>query len=266
MSYKTVLLKKEEAVAVITLNRPDKLNAIDATMIAELTLATEEISQDKEVRAVLLTGAGRAFSAGADISLVGGPPLEIRENLLKFGRIVLNLKNMMKTGAVRVNGLIDRRRHQHRLRLRHHSRRRYGDHRHGVCPAGAPSGWRLTYHLPQRVGYVKACELIFTGKVLDAREAERIGLINQVVPAANLQAEAFSLAAKLAKGATFSLGMARLSLQAGAVHGPARGDRVGSQGAEPVSYYRRLGGGLKSPAREETPGFLKENKMTKQLQ
>ena len=218
MNYQTILITKEENVATITLNRPEVMNAVNEEMLKELVEATREVGDDEAVKAVILTGAGRAFCAGGDLEA----PMykitnsaEMRRLIAEFGKIPLNLRNMLKPVIAAVNGAAVGAGLGFALAadiIIASERARFG---HVYRNIGLMSDCGSIYFLPRLIGVSKACEIIFTGKIIDAREAERIGLVNKVVPADQLEAVTKELALKLAKGPSVAIGLAKISIYQG---------------------------------------------------
>jgi len=195
MSYSTILLTKEGKVTTLTLNRPDKLNAWNAELIGEVAEAADELNKDDTVGAVILTGAGRAFCAGGDLSLplfdMKGYPPEMKDFFHKVNKIPLSLRNLRKPVIAAVNGPM------------------------AFVNVGYHPDAGASYFLPRLVGINKACELIFTGRIIDASEAERIGLVNQVVAADALLSTAKELADKLANGPSLAISLAKTTIYNG---------------------------------------------------
>jgi len=217
MNYEHIILEKKEGVATLTLNRPEKLNAINGKMIEELESAMAEIRKDKDVRALVITGAGRGFCSGADIGDMAqaGAPVETRYWVQMAHKIILALTDLEKPVIAKVNGvavgigcslalsadiIIASENAQFSLIFS----------RIGLIPDGGS-----LFHLPRLVGPAKAKELIFTAKIVDAKEAERIGLINKAVPADKLDNEVNTLAKQLAEGPTVAFGIAKKIINKG---------------------------------------------------
>ena len=208
-----VLYEPRGPAAWITLNRPDKLNALSAEVVRELRAALGRAAADDEVKVVILTGAGRAFSAGYDISEEAASRIDGAEHWRRVlgddVELTLELWSLPKPTIAAVRGW---------------------------CLAGACElaiacdlvvaaeeakfievfvrrGIALdaggAYLLMRRIGIAKAKELVFLGDDLPAREAERIGLINRCVPLAELESVTRELAGRLAQGPTFALGMSK---------------------------------------------------------
>lgn len=218
MEHPEVCLDIEGHVATITLNRPESLNALNPSMSDGLVEALTIVEQDERVRVVVFTGAGRAFCAGGDIKTmkerrdaeIGGGAHAIIRSLDASGRMVpLRIKKMPKPVIASVNGVAagwgcdlamacDIRIASDQARFAEAFVKR------GLIPDGG-----ATWTLPRTVGLDRACELIFTGRVLDAAEAERIGLVTRVVPAEKLEDETRALAEQIANNAPLAVQLAK---------------------------------------------------------
>ena len=107
MAYKTIILEKKDKVAKLTLNRPDKMNGLDQEMCQELVAATEEVGKDGDVKAVIITGSGKAFCAGGDLSSTMydvKDPKALSDIILMFGQVSVNINTMAKPTIAMVNG------------------------------------------------------------------------------------------------------------------------------------------------------------------
>lgn len=200
MSYENLLVEREGAVAIVTINRPAKLNALNAPTIAELGLAMEACAADASVRAVVLTGAGdKAFVAGADITeLAVQTPAEGKERSAAGQRVFDRLETLGKPVIAAVNGLAlgggCELAMACTLRLAADTAR-FGQPEVNL---GLTPGYAGSQRLPRLVGRGIALELLLTGDMIGAARAYEIGLVNRVVPAAELRAEALKLATTLA--------------------------------------------------------------------
>lgn len=215
MEYRDILVKKDGGVAVVTLNRPQALNALSMEIRDGLGTIFQDFRTDDSVRAVVLTGAGRAFSAGGDVKGMAEfkPPMEAKDFVRnKIHRAVLAITTLEKPVIAMVNGvatgagccialMCD-------LVIAAESAR-FG---FAFVRIGLGPDWGGAYFPTKLVGPAKTKELLFTGKLIDAREAERIGLINRVVPDAQLEAATMELAHQLAKGATKAIGAAKTAV------------------------------------------------------
>ncbi len=202
--------EKTGSTVVLTLDRPEKLNALDYATIAELQTRLNDLEQDDEVRAVILTGTGRAFCAGADIldlaaSIRGGVTQAVREVVGRGQGLTKRIETFPKPIIAAVNGLA------------------FGggcevveaaplavasDHASFAKPEislGFPPPFGGSQRLPRHVGRKRALELILTGDAIDARRAADIGLVNRVVPHESLLSEAFELAERIARHSATSV-------------------------------------------------------------
>ncbi|MBS7652098.1 enoyl-CoA hydratase/isomerase family protein [Candidatus Bathyarchaeota archaeon] len=206
-----IISKIEEGICWVTLNRPEKLNAITPSMLEEIQKVIKSVEVDDDVRCVIITGAGeRAFSAGLDISMVRGFSRDEALELSRRGHSTFSsIMSLPKPTIAAVNGYAlgggcelalacD-------LRIASQNAR-FGQPEIGL---GLIPGWGATSLLPRIIGYTRAMELIMTGRIIDAEEAFRIGLINRVVPAEKLLAETKGLASTLANGPATALAEAK---------------------------------------------------------
>ena len=194
MSYASITLAIADRVATITVNRPDKLNALNAATIGELGDAIDEVRQRDDVGGAILTGAGRAFVAGADIGeLAAQTPLQAKQRALRGQGIFRRFETSPKPIIAAVNGFALGGGCE--LAMSCHVRiaseaAKFGqpEVKLGICP-----GYGGTQRLPRLVGMGRALQLLLTGEMIDAAEAYRIGLVNRVVPAGELLVAADAL-------------------------------------------------------------------------
>lgn len=200
MNYHNLLITIEDGVATITVNRPQAMNALDLATLQELADAVQSVSSAADVRAVIITGAGsKSFIAGADIGmLVDLDPCAARELATLAHGIYAAIEQGGKPFIAAVNGYAlgggcelamscD-------LRIAADTAK-FGQPEISI---GTLPGFGGTQRLPRLVGKGRALEMIMTGEMVDAREAWRIGLVNQVVPPEELLSAARTLALKLA--------------------------------------------------------------------
>ena len=212
VAAETVLLQVQNAVATITLNRPEKLNAIEPRMLQRLEEIAGEIERDPGLRVVLLTGAGeQAFSVGADISAWSAlEPLDMWRTWVRTGHRVLDRLARLRQPVIAVlNGLA----FGGGLELALAADLRLADDQveFGMpeVSLGTLPGWGGTSRLPSLVGPGRAKQLILTGARIDALTAERWGLVNEVVPRVDLYARAAQLAQDIAKHAPVAIQLAK---------------------------------------------------------
>ncbi|MDX1393655.1 MAG: enoyl-CoA hydratase-related protein [Gemmatimonadota bacterium] len=213
-----VLVEIEDAVATLTLNRPEKLNSFYGTMRDELTDALEEIATSEDVRAVVVTGAGRAFCAGADVGyltrLIESGNVDEATALVEAGRrVVMAVRSFPGPVIAAINGAAAGGGANLALAcdLRIASERAsIGQtfNRIGLAP-----DWGGSYHLPRLVGPALAAELFFFAEMIDAEEAERIGLVNRVVPHDELMETARGWARRLAAKPALAVRYAKRMVQ-----------------------------------------------------
>jgi len=204
--YPDILYAKENHISTITLNRPDKMNAFTPEMSDSLYRAVEDSRDDRDVRVIVLTGTGRAFCAGADVRAMAQrfdrPEAQQKWDTSRSERVSLHLLmqkcDKLIIGAINgvaVGGGLDL---ACACDIRIASdRARFAEVfvRRGMMPASGG-----TYFLPRQVGIDRALLMACTGDMVDAHEAERIGLVTMVVPHDELEIAALELAEKLAKG------------------------------------------------------------------
>ena len=201
MTFDNLGVERDDAIALVTINRPKVLNALDSHTLDELRRAALQLRQDDRVRVVILTGAGdRAFVAGADIKeLAAQSPSSAREHALAGQRVFELIENLGKPVLAAINGFALGGGCELAMAC---TMRLASD----TATIGQPEinlgllpGYGGTQRLPRLVGIGRALEMMLTGVPIDATEAERIGLVNRVVPAAALMDEARALAAMLAQ-------------------------------------------------------------------
>jgi enoyl-CoA hydratase len=213
MSYTNLLLETREGVATVTVNRPDKLNALNDRTMDELDAAFAALGADPAVRGVILTGAGeKAFVAGADIGeLATQTPVDGKERSIRGQRVLDRIENLGKPVVAAVNGFALGGGCE--LALACHVRIASENARLGTpeVKLGIMCGYAGTQRLSRLVGKGRALELLLTGEMVDAQEALRIGLVNRVVAREKLQDEAEGLLRKMLANGPVSL---RFTLEA----------------------------------------------------
>lgn len=208
----SITTTQDGAVATVTLDRPDKMNALTREMREGLIETFQKLRFDRSVRAILLTGAGKNFCAGADVDKMadGSGITEARTRLQSLSHIYMRLIHALEKPVVAaVQG--------HAVGIGWSlalgcditlagEGARFGQtfRRIGLAPDGGAI-WYLSRRLPMNI----AKELVFTGRVIDAAEAKTLGLVNHVYPDAELMDRARAMAAELADGPTFALGLSK---------------------------------------------------------
>ena len=191
MTYQTLLLDIRDGIATVTVNRPDKLNALNDQVMAELGDAVERITTAPEIRGAIITGAGpKAFIAGADIAdLSRQGPFDGKARAMRGQGVLRRLETCGKPVIAAVNGYALGGGCE--LAMACHLRLASETAKFGQpeVKLGIAPGYGGTQRLPRLVGKGIALQLILSGEMIDAQEAYRIGLVNKVVPAAELLAE-----------------------------------------------------------------------------
>jgi enoyl-CoA hydratase len=191
MTYQTLLFEVRDGVAFVTVNRPDKLNALNDQVMAELGDAAERITTAPEIRGAIITGAGpKAFIAGADIGdLSRQGPFDGKARAMRGQGVLRRLETCGKPVIAAVNGYALGGGCE--LAMACHLRLASDTAKFGQpeVKLGIAPGYGGTQRLPRLVGKGIALHLILSGEMIDAQEAYRIGLVNKVVPAADLLAE-----------------------------------------------------------------------------
>ena len=214
MAYESIILEVDEGVATLTLNRPDKLNALDATLLQESAKVIRDLNDDDDVKALIITGAGRAFCSGADLAVavkgtdLNQPGIGRRARLdpfVSFGWLVRQIEGFAKPAIAAVNGIAAGGGLAIALAC---DIRIASENAQFSCifvRRGLVADCGTTLFLPRVVGVAKALELMWTGDFIDVREAERIGLVSQVVPADDLMKVTKEFALRLARGPSVSI-------------------------------------------------------------
>jgi enoyl-CoA hydratase/carnithine racemase len=221
MSFETLLLEKNEGIAVLTLNRPERMNALNPKMSEELAQALQEVNQDDEARVLVVTGAGKAFCTGADVGGMSAEERkpkgaeEIRRGFRNIQAIILGLHRLEKPTIAMINGAavgggFDLACSCDLRTGSEHARFMVAFTRIGLFP-----GWGGTWLYPRIIGVPKAAEMLFTGDFMEAKEAERYGLLNRLIPAADLEKETMSLARRIADGPPIAIRLAKMQLYKG---------------------------------------------------
>ncbi len=199
--YEHIIAKNQDGVTTITLNRPDKMNAITPTMLEELNQALSDAAADDGVSVVVLTGAGRAFCAGLDLVALGQLKLDagsVGSGLDGFaGRAIATIESMPKPVIAKVNGFCITGGLEIALScdlLYAANEAKFGDTH---AKWGLRPSWGMSQRLPRAVGFRMARELSFTARLFSGVEAAEIGLANRSVPAAELDQVVADIAAAI---------------------------------------------------------------------
>ncbi len=212
MEFEAIKLVKEGHLATLTLNRPERNNAINRRMMEELVEALSDISGDDEIRALILTGAGKAFCAGADVDIMpgGGEVKELgdlgvetlrRSFLFKAAKkIVLSIHQMEKPTIAMINGVAVGAGFDLALACDLKIASEKARFMCGFVKIGLFPGFGAAWFYPRTMGLAKGLELLFTGDTLGAKEAKEIGLLNKVTTPEELETATLALAKKIING------------------------------------------------------------------
>ena len=216
-----------EQVATITLNRPEKLNAFAGTMREELLHVLREADADRACRVIVITGAGRAFSAGGDVEFMTG----LQKNgdvtsfraLLEAGRdIVLQIVEASKPVIASVNGVAAGAGCNLALACDYRIASDTAKLSQAFVKIGLHPDWGGTWLLPRVVGRSRAFEIMSTGRLVSADEAFALGVLDRIVPAADLASETARLAEAIAAGPPLAIGAMKRALAASEIDGLRR--------------------------------------------
>lgn len=213
--YQCIKVSIEDNIAIIQYNRPEALNAANAQLVVERSEAIFEAGQDPEIKVLIMTGNDKAYSAGGDLaSMVNYGVKEAREFIDKNVQGGLTLTNLPKPTIAMIAGVCMGGGFENALCC---DLRIAADNAKFALPeinVGIFPGGGATQRLPQHISLCQAKELIFTGRTFDAQTALNYGLVNKVVPLAELKETTMELARQLAKKPAFSLRMAKEALNA----------------------------------------------------
>ena len=206
-------------IATITLNRPDKLNAFSGTMREELLDALVVAEHDADCRVVVITGAGRAFCAGGDVDFMSGLQREGNvaafQKLLDAGRdVILQIATMEKPVIASINGVAAGAGCNLALACDYRIASDAAKLGETFVKIGLHPDWGGTWLLPRLVGRSRAAELLLTGRIVDADEALAIGIVDRVVPAAELAVETAKLAQSIANAPPIAVAGVKRALAA----------------------------------------------------
>jgi enoyl-CoA hydratase len=217
MRRKTVLYKRRDNVGIITLNRPERLNAINGELLGDFVHQLKKAREDKEALAIVLTGSGRAFCAGEDLKeTVAGKTFEtwveetdglqdIQRDIMRLGKpLIAAVRGYALGGGCEFALSCD-------IRIAAEGAK-FGFPETEVGLTVTTAGTKLLTHI---VGLGRAKEMIFTADLIDAQEAYRIGLVNRIVPGNSLMDEAMLMARKIAQKSPLALRLSRVAIDQG---------------------------------------------------
>jgi 2-(1,2-epoxy-1,2-dihydrophenyl)acetyl-CoA isomerase len=222
MSYESIRYEIADGIGTITLNRPQKFNAITNQILRELRQALESAGNDNSVRCLVLTGAGSAFCAGQDLNEIPIPrsdadaaaPINTAASLEEhlhglYHPVILGLRNLEKPVIAAVNGVAAGAGCSLALAADLRIAADNASFIQAFSRIGLIPDSGSTYFLPRLIGLARTFEMIFTGDAVSAQDALQMGIVNRVVPTADLLEVTHQLALRLAQGPTRALGLAK---------------------------------------------------------
>ncbi len=213
MPYETILYDVSESVATIMLNRPDSLNSVNQQLGNELQDALKSAERDAGVRALVLTGAGRAFCAGQDLRERQGATASLGESLRdRYNPIILRMRRMEKPVLGSINGVAAGAGMSLALACDMLIASEQAQLIEVFARVGLVPDSGSMYYLPRLVGYARAFELMALTEPLGAQDALALGILNRVVPAEELESATRELAVRLAQSPTRALGLLKRGL------------------------------------------------------
>jgi len=221
---KILLTEKKNGVGIITLNRPDRLNAFNDELSFQFQDALKEMEKDKEIKAIILTGAGRGFCAGQDlqsrnIAHEGGERPSLGESIRRrYNPLVIKLRRMEKPIIAAVNGVAAGAGMSLAMLCDYRIVHDKVSFIQSFTKVGLIPDSGSTFILPRMIGYTKAFELMLSAEKFSAQEALEYGLINKIVAEDQLMTEAVALAEKLALGPTKAFGLTKRALNRAIFH------------------------------------------------
>lgn len=217
MKYENVILEKEAELAILTVNRPKALNALNKDTLLDIKAAIEEVAQDEQIKVLIVTGAGdKAFVAGADIAYMQNFNVREGREFAQLGQQVFRMLELMEKPVIAaVNGFALGGGCEFSLACDIRLASENAVFGQPEVALGVTPGYGGTQRLPRLVGEGRAKELIFSSNNIKADAAWQMGLVNHVYPAAELMAEAKKLAAKIAKQAPLAVGYSKTAINKG---------------------------------------------------
>jgi enoyl-CoA hydratase len=250
------LMPEEENIAIITLNRPDALNALSKGLLTELGNLLEEIRKDNKIRSVIITGGGRAFSAGADLGEAGsGDEADMKARMELGQKVFDKIETFDKPVIAAINGYAlggglemaaacD-------MRIASENAR-FGNPEVNI---GLIPSWGGCVRIPKLIGKAKAAQIILTGERIDAKEAEKIGLVNKVVSPDELQSTATYLAGQLATKAPIAIRLAKDILSKAMEISMEEGNKMMIEGGITCAKSEDIIEGISAFFEKRTPKF-----------
>lgn len=216
MEFQNLLFKKEGNIGILSINNPKSLNALNSTVFSEISTAIDMVEADKEVNVLVITGEGKAFIAGADIDEMKNLNAEEARKFGKIGSDVFRKIELMEKPVIAaVNGFALGGGCELAMSCDIRIASQMANFGQPEVSLGIIPGFSGTLRLPRLVGIAKAKELIYTGNIISAEEAEKIGLVNKVVPQEELMNVTLKLANKIASVAQIAVKYSKVAINRG---------------------------------------------------
>jgi len=218
MTYKCLLYDAQDRIATLTLNRPERLNALGDTLREDLHDAITKSAADPNVGVLVITGAGRGFCSGGDVKSMnereqtGQAPSPSERFAPLRDRTILAMRDCPKPVIAAVNGAAAGAGMNLALACDMRIASSAAKFSQAFVKRGIAPDWGGSWFLPRVVGTAKACELIFTGDTIDAAEALKLGIVNAVVAPDELMAETYKLAKKIADGPPVAIALSKRAI------------------------------------------------------
>src|ERR1035437_1195588 len=204
--YETITIERRDKVAILTINRPDKLNALNKQVHSEAVAALDDLRRDESVRVLVITGAGeKSFVAGADIGEFEGQTPSSQRDLFHEKTLFNTIDTFPKPVIAMVNGFCLGGGNELSMACDIRICSENARFSQPEINLGIMCGGGGTQRLPRLVGEGRAIEMVLTGDMIDAATAERFGLVNHVYPSSDLEAKTMELAKKIAEKAPIAL-------------------------------------------------------------
>jgi len=250
------LMPEEENIAIVTLNRPEALNALSSGLLKELDSVLEEIRNDDKIRSVIITGAGRAFSAGADLSEAGsGDESDMRARMELGQKVFDKIETFDKPVIAAINGYALGGGLELAIACDMRIASEKASFGNPEVNIGLIPSWGGCVRLPKLIGRAKAAQLILMGERIDAKEAEKIGLVNKVVPPDELRSTAIYMAGQLATKAPIAIRLAKKILSKAMEISMEEGNKMMVEGGITCAKSEDIIEGISAFFEKRTPKF-----------
>ncbi len=249
------LIPEEENIAVVTLNRPDALNALSGALLGELDNVLEEIRKDDKIRCVIITGAGRAFSVGADLGEAGSDEAALRARMELGQKVFDKIETFNKPVIAMINGYALGGGLEMAVACDMRVASEKANFGNPEVNIGLIPSWGGCVRIPKLIGKARAAQIILTGERIDAKEAERIGLVNKVVKPDELKSTATYMAGTLTTRAPIAIRLAKNILSKAMEISIEEGNKMMIEGGLTCAKSEDIMEGIAAFFEKRTPRF-----------